>query len=235
MLQGQNIVVYDLEIKKTIEQCSRGWASHDEMGISVGCLYDYRDNRYRVYMDDNMQQLVDRLNEPETLIVAFNHVGFDNKLLRASGYNLCPDEKLSNYDMLLVSRDGAGVGPYEKGFKLDDHLKACGLPLKTGEGSLAPVMWQDGKIGAVADYCLNDVTQERALFEYMMMHCIVSCAYKSNYKIKVPAVLVELFLLSYGAWDATKEPTGVVLTPENMREKFQKVLTEQTSIGGARE
>lgn len=189
-LAGKNIVVYDLEIKKTIEQCSRGWDSHDEMGISVGCAYDYRDGRYRVFMDDNVLELVARLNEPGTLVVAFNHVGFDNRLLRATGLPLKPDDELQNYDMLLISRQGAGVGPARTpGFKLDDHLRALGLPLKTANGALAPVWWQEGKQGAVIDYCMNDVTQERALFEYMWVNGKAACqARRQPYEIELPKV-----------------------------------------------
>lgn len=191
ILNGKNIVVYDLEIKKTIEQCSRGWASHDEMGISVGCAFDYRSMRYRVFMDDNIAELVDRLNEPDTLVVAFNHVGFDNKLLRASGFALKPDNDLKNYDMMLVSKDGAGAAneKFAKGFKLDDHLKALGMPMKTGEGAIAPILWQEGKIGAVVDYCLNDVMVERMLFEHFATHHTAACAYKSMpYAITPPAL-----------------------------------------------
>lgn len=167
-LLGKNIVVYDLEIKKPINECSKGWVSYDEMGISVGCLFDYRINRYRVFMDDNIHELVDRLNEPETVIVAFNHIAFDNKLLRGSGLPLKEDFLLRNYDILLVSKEGAGVGNrFVKGFKLDDHLSTLGLPMKTGNGELAPIWYKEGKIGQVIDYCLNDVIQEKNLFEYM--------------------------------------------------------------------
>ena len=98
-LEGSNIIVYDLEIKKTIEQCSKGWDSLDEMGISVGCAFDYRSMRYRCFMDDNINELVERLNEPDTMIVAFNHIKFDNALLRATGLPLKPDDELHNYDM----------------------------------------------------------------------------------------------------------------------------------------
>ena len=187
-LNGKNIVVFDLEIKKTIDQCSRGWASHDEMGISVGCAFDYRTMRYRVFMDDNIAELVERMNEPGTTIVAFNHINFDNKLLRGAGHALKPDVELSNYDMFLVSKRGAAVkGVAHKGFKLDDHLNACGLPLKTANGALAPVWWQAGKVGAVVDYCLNDVMQERALFEYMVEHGMVKSAHKpEGYAIELP-------------------------------------------------
>lgn len=192
-LHGKNIVVYDLEIKKTIDQCSEGWNSHDEMGISVGCAYDYRAGRFRVYMDDNIAGLVDRLNEPGTLVVAFNHLGFDNKLLRATPGMpmLKPDEELQNYDMLVMSRIGAGEGPSfrKPGFKLDDHLRTLGLPMKTGDGTQAPIMWQAGKIGAVVDYCLNDVTQERALFEHIWVTGTVACAFQPiPYPIERPSL-----------------------------------------------
>ncbi len=190
-LHGLNIVVFDLEIKKTIEQCSRGWASHDEMGISVGCAFDYRDNRYRVFLDDNICELVERLNEPDTTIVAFNHINFDNRLLRASGHPLREDSSLNNYDMLLVSRSGAGSSGNKGGFKLDDHLRACNLPLKTANGALAPIWWQQGKIGAVIDYCLNDVMQEKALFEYMITHRKLSCRDYKDYAIELPSIFLE--------------------------------------------
>lgn len=169
-LKGKNIVVYDLEIKKPVEKCSRKWESKDEMGISVGCAFDYREMRYRVFMDDNLRELTDRLNEPNTLVVAFNHVSFDNELLRANGFGLKPDRDLMNYDMLLVSKKGAAAGKFDKGFTLDDHLRALELPLKTASGALAPIWFEERKLGTLVDYCLNDVTQEKNLFEYLCEH-----------------------------------------------------------------
>lgn len=186
-LIGKNIVVYDLEIKKTIEQCSRGWNSLDEMGISVGCAFDYRDNRFKVFMDDNMQLLVDRLNEPNTLVVAFNHVHFDNKLLRASGYALKEDSELKNYDMLRVSREGAGLvaNAIIPGFKLDDHLQAMGIEMKSANGAQAPIMWQQKRLGELVSYCLHDVRVERLLFEHMTKGGTAASAYKPKpYAVK---------------------------------------------------
>lgn len=189
-LNGKNIVVYDLEIKNPIEKLSNGWSSMDEMGISVGCAYDYRANRYRVFMDDNIQELVDRLNEPETMVVGFNTVRFDNALLRASKLDLKPDEELNNYDMVQVSRKGARVNNFAKGFKLDEHLKACGLPLKTASGAQAPLLYQEGKIGELIDYCLNDVAQEKALFQWMHFTGLLACGHNSGqfFRIKKPEV-----------------------------------------------
>ncbi len=190
---SKNIVVFDLEIKKTIEECSKGWASHDEMGISVLCAYDFRDKRYRVYMDDNIQEFVDRANEPGTLISGFNIVDFDLKVLRGAGYKIKPDDKLIIYDMLLESRMGALGKPRGavKGFKLDDHLQALGLPMKTGNGALAPIWWKEGKVGKVVDYCMNDTIQETALFNWICDFSQLKCAYSpKSYKVRHPHELL---------------------------------------------
>ncbi len=148
-LTGKNIFVYDLEIKKEIVECTNGWMSHNEMGISVACGFDYREMKYRVFMDDNITELVDRLNEPGTIVVAFNHINFDNKLLRVNGLKLKPDADLKNYDMMRVSKMGASSSEYSvhKGFKLDDHLRENKLPLKTANGALAPGWFKTGKMG----------------------------------------------------------------------------------------
>lgn len=190
-LKGKNIVVYDLEIKKPISECKGGWTGYEEMGISVGACFDYRSSRHHIFMDDNIAQLVGRLNEADTLVVAFNHIGFDNPLLRGNGFALNLDETLRNYDMLHVSRKGAGLEPNARvgGFKLDDHLEALRLPKKLGDGADAPGLWQKKAIGALADYCLNDVFSERALFEYMYVHGKCASKYKNvPYEIELPKI-----------------------------------------------
>ncbi len=102
-LIGKNIVVYDLETKESPPEV--GWTAWNAMGISVGCSYDFLDDSYHVYMDDNMHKLAERLNLPETLIVAFNQISFDNNLLRQcqnkGGIVLNHETKLNSYDMLV--------------------------------------------------------------------------------------------------------------------------------------
>lgn len=190
-LEGKNVVVYDLEIKNEISKIPGGWGNHAGMGISVGCAFDYRLMRYRVFMDDNIQELVDRLNEEGTLVTAFNNMTFDNKLLRVNGLNLKPDDQLINYDMMRVSKIGAGINPQRpiKGFKLDQHLEALQLPLKTADGAMAPIWWQQGKVGTVVDYCLADVHQERALFDYMYKYGRVASGYNPKpYAVDMPTI-----------------------------------------------
>jgi hypothetical protein len=134
--------------------------------------------------------LVNRLNEPSTLIVAFNHIEFDNKLLRASKLPLLADEFLSNYDILLESRKGAKAEGRIPGFKLDDHLQAMNLPMKIGNGAEAPKWYKTQQIGRLVDYCLDDVLKERTLFEYIVKHGRLASAYnREGYEVKLPDYL----------------------------------------------
>jgi len=170
-LEGKNIIVYDLEIANSIDKSKGiGWKDHDKMGLSVGALYDYETGDYTVYFNstDDIQRLCGRINRA-ALVVAFNHIGFDNKLLRAIGGDLKPDSELKNYDMLLESRKAAHSTPFKPGFKLDQHLEATfGQQFKkTAHGELAPIWWQEGRKGEVTSYCLADVRREKSLFEYI--------------------------------------------------------------------
>jgi len=195
-LAGKNIIVYDLETCKSADQCSRGWESPDEMGISVLCAFDYEIMRYRVFMDDNLSEFVERANRPGTLLVAFNQLGFDNRVIRATKIGgvalaLKPDAELKQYDMLFESRLGAGESPGVRtaGFRLDDHLKALSLPMKTGYGAMAPVWWQAGQVGKVVDYALSDVAQERNLFEHMYQTGTAQCtARPTPYRVAAPKI-----------------------------------------------
>jgi DEAD/DEAH box helicase domain-containing protein len=194
-LTNRNIVVYDSEIIRSIGDDVEGrkvtWNDHDLMGISVACAFDYEDGDYKVFMQDNLPELAERLNRAE-LVVAFNQIGFDNKLLRASGLPLNPDEQLRNYDMLVESRKALGwkVGSnsYPRGCKLDDHLSAIfgKTMLKTANGEEAPRMYQRGEMGKLISYCLADVRREKALFEHIWLHGWVKTPTNGTKTVKHP-------------------------------------------------
>lgn len=171
-MSKKNIVVYDLEIENVIDGKNVTWSTYDKMGLSTGCLYDYKTDDYSVYFKDDIPSLCERLNNAD-LVVGFNTTGFDNNLLRALGGNLKPDSELKNFDMLFHSRAAVGWVPgarYPTGMKLDNHLEATfGLEfMKTGHGEDAPKMWQEKKFGQVISYCLADVKREKMLFEQIV-------------------------------------------------------------------
>lgn len=166
---GLSIVIYDLETKDN--PAVHGWQAYHKLGISVGCSYDYVSGDYRLYFDDNMEELAQLLNNAD-LVVGFNQLGFDNNLLRGSGYGLLPDSQLSNYDLLDVSRRAIGWQSglnYPRGCKLDNHLEAMfGKDrMKTGNGQMAFDLYAAKKWGALISYNVADVRRTKMVFDHV--------------------------------------------------------------------
>lgn len=175
------MLIYDVEIKngvldegeeriEGITYC-KGWNDFEGMGIAVIAAYDYLECTSRVFCEDNLddfQSLINSNLDQGGMIVGFNSLRFDNPLVRAHGINL-PDS--CSYDLLVEIWKAAGLGPkFNKkthmGFSLDECVQA-NFPGygKTGDGAMAPVMWQRGKIGKVIDYCLADVWLTKMLLD----------------------------------------------------------------------
>jgi len=176
------MLIYDCEIIKAIEdkkhpkqtgiEYCKGWQDHENMGISCVCCYDYQSDRYRVFLEDKgwdlLQSLFDNNNGP---LIGFNNIGFDNKLLRANGV-LVDDKKC--YDILqqLWVADGLAPEfhyPSHIGYSLDALLSVNFPNLqKSGHGALAPVLWQQGMIGQVIDYCLEDIRLTKKVLDRIL-------------------------------------------------------------------
>jgi hypothetical protein len=169
-------LIYDIEIKKAvpdknfarqagIEYCE-GWHDHANMGISVIGAYDYLEDRYRTFCDDNLNQFIS-LCEVRAPLVSFNGIGFDDKVITAVAGGM-PDS--ARYDILRELWVAAGLSPTfggksHGGFGLEATCEANYGMRKTGNGALAPALWQQGRIGEVIDYCLNDVRMTKRLFD----------------------------------------------------------------------
>jgi len=180
------MIVYDLETVKAIpdkksshrnpkiEYCE-GWHDHANMGVSVIGAYDYDEDRYRVFCKDNFGEFR-KLAEKTNLLIGFNNILFDNRVLREMG-NLFSnaidinDDKC--YDILQEVWEGEGLErifsyPSHIGYGLDAICSANFGTSKSGHGALAPVLWQEGKIGEVIDYCLNDVKLTKDLLDHII-------------------------------------------------------------------
>lgn len=189
-LEGKKIAVFDAEIKKRIEDCSNGWQSHDEMGISVLVIFDYVTMRYRVFDDKNAAEAIAILSTYD-LIVGFNTVGFDWKLIKATwpamfpiSWNRVPDGAVLNADgcisrnfdilreiWLTLGLDPNNFSPKTHGgYKLDDVAWDTIRMRKTANGALAPIMFQEGRFADLVDYCIEDVRIEKTLFEFIAKH-----------------------------------------------------------------
>lgn len=170
-LKGKNIVVYDCEIVKEIDGKEITWSTYEKMGLSVAALYDYMTDDYHVFFEEDVEELVVRMNTA-AVVVGFNILGFDNKLVDAVSKTTKIRKDIVCYDMLLESRKACGWKESDRfptGLKLDDHLEFTfgKAQMKTGHGELAPKWWQEGKKAKVISYCLADVKREKMLFEHI--------------------------------------------------------------------
>ena len=164
-LIGSNACCFDLEIKHTIDGQKITWNDHHLMGISVGCLFDFKTLDYKFYMDDNLEEMVKRLNDAE-IVTGFNIIAFDNKLLNASCQEqLRPD--LNFYDLLVESRAARKVDQYQKGMRLENHLQGTFGEGKSGDGADAPRLWQERRLGELMTYITRDVKCEAKLFKHV--------------------------------------------------------------------
>jgi len=172
------MLIYDLEIEKAIQgrkedrllgiKYCDGWDDHANMGISCICAYDYTEDRYRVFTQSNLETFKDLL-QSHTIYVGFNNINFDNKVIKACWNIDIPQEK--SFDILR--RIWRAAGHDENIFNPSTHgsygLDACCAANfnihKSGHGALAPVEWQQAKIGNVIDYCLKDVFLTRMLMD----------------------------------------------------------------------
>ena len=175
------ILVYDCEIIKAvpidyknvepiagIEYCE-GWKDFDNMGISVIGAYLSWEKEFIAFTDESkvkktskvlpLSYFQDALNEVD-ILVGFNHISFDNNLIKANGFEIPTD--IRHYDILVEMWSAVGLGPdfmfpHHAGFSLDQTCKVNGIGEKTGAGANAAVLWQRGHYQEVIDYCLHDV------------------------------------------------------------------------------
>ncbi|MDD2290633.1 MAG: hypothetical protein PHV52_00005 [Aliarcobacter sp.] len=155
------MLVFDSEIKKAIrgrgeeqipgiEYCE-GWKDFIGMGISIVGVYDFREAKYRVFLDDNLSELQELIDNRE-FCIGFNNESFDNKLLAAHGINISEEK---SFDLLKAIKEVTGTN---KGFGLGAICEANFRTSKNGDGAFAPILWQQKQYGKVIDYCLNDVS-----------------------------------------------------------------------------
>lgn len=173
------MIIYDCEIINAIppkndkdripgiEYCE-GWHDHENMGISCIGVYDYKTDRYHVFLEDNMVEFI-KLVTSTDLVIGFNSIHFDNNLCLANGI----DWVTENYDILREVWIAAGLPPKftswkNAGYGLDAMAKQNLGYQKSGNGALAPVLWQQGKYGEVIDYCLNDVKLTKGLMDKIL-------------------------------------------------------------------
>ena len=131
----KNIVYFDLETQRSISDVG-GYKNIDQLLVSVGVAYSTKTDKYHIFGEDGMDELVQMLLEAD-LVVGYNHIGFDYKVLQ--GYTIIDMESQTvNLDMMLSVQEIIG-----KRLKLDSIAEATLGMTKTADGLEALKWWKE--------------------------------------------------------------------------------------------
>lgn len=158
MAPPRDIVYFDLETQRSAGDVG-GFGNRDRMGMSIGVTYSTKTDEYRIFREQETEDLVSQLMRAD-LVIGYNHVGFDYAVLQP--YTLFTlIEHTVNLDLLvdLESRLGHRL-------KLEAVAKPTLGAGKTTDGLQAILWWREGKLREIAEYCAYDVKVTRRVHEF---------------------------------------------------------------------
>lgn len=149
-----NIIVFDIETIGNISSPN----FVDEMQITVVGIYNYAKNEYKTYFLEELAELEAELKQAH-LLVGFNNDHFDtpilNKYFTLDLFSIASFDILREFKLKTGKRLGLDA---IAGMTLGSH--------KSGTGSNAMTLYQEGKLQELAEYCINDVKLTKDIFEY---------------------------------------------------------------------
>jgi len=161
-----HIVVYDLETAKEVSDLPGGWddAKKGHAGISALVIWDTATQRFHLYDTYTVSDGLAHINAAD-LAVGFNTLGFDGPCLQRYVQRKIISPQ---FDINAAIRRSAGL--YARGYKLK-QVAARTLGVEPwGEGTLAPLLFKQGRMAELLDYCLQDVHYTRLLYNYVVEH-----------------------------------------------------------------
>ena len=160
---------FDLETQRSFNDVG-GAANLGQMRVSVGCSFCTDSGEYRVYPEDELEDLI-RLLIGADLVVGYNHLHFDYGVLE--GYTVLDlVSRTVNLDLMADLKETMGrrVGL--------GHVAAATLGAgKTAVGVDALKWWREHKttgssepLMRIAEYCAYDVKVTKCVHEYGQKH-----------------------------------------------------------------
>ncbi len=157
-----DIVYFDLETQRTANDVG-GWDKKHEMGMSVGVTYSSADDKYEIFPENRVQDLINRLERAD-LVVGYNILRFDYEVLMAYTVLDLPD-RLRTLDLLIDIEKSVGHR-----LKLEDVAQGTLGVGKVAEGLDAIRWFREGKFMQIAEYCCFDVKVTKLVHEYGAAH-----------------------------------------------------------------
>ncbi len=180
------LMVFDLETSRSAAEVG-GWGNAHLMGIAAGVVYDVRYDKYHVFQEEKIQELVDLLLEAD-LIIGFNHIKFDYQVL--SAYTPKNLKTRPNLDLLVEVYAVLGWR-----VSLDKLVWATLSREKTADG-LQSLEWvKEGRLDLVEEYCREDVRLTYDLFAFARENHYLLFDDKEGRRMRIPLDLnLERFL-----------------------------------------
>lgn len=151
-----NILVLDIETQRSFKEV--GKHNLHKLGVSVVGIYEYLTDSYSSYEEKDMLRLDKCLREAD-LIVGFNIRRFDLPVL--APYLFTPIENLPVLDLL------EGIEKVRGHRASLDSIAQPTLNLrKSGSGADALALFQEGRLGELRRYCLDDVRLTKEVYDY---------------------------------------------------------------------
>lgn len=176
----QDYVYFDLETQRTISDVG-GTKFKGDLKMSVGVTYSTKDNKYVVYGEDRVHDLIEQLLSADC-VIGYNHISFDYEVLM--GYDWRDlQTSIPSLDMLVDIEQKLGHR-----LPLDSIAKASLGAGKSADGLQAIRWWREGKLMEIAEYCCFDVKVTKMVHEFGAKHGYVKYEDRFN---RIQAVDVD--------------------------------------------
>ena len=174
--KGPRVLYFDLETQKGSDEVG-GWGNIHLMKLAVGVVWDSLEKAYFTYLEDQADQLVDKLSSAD-LVVGFNVIGFDYTVLQP--YASIDLQEINTFDMIIDVKKLLG-------FRLSlNHLAHETLQAEKSADGLVSLQWyKEGKMDKIIKYCKQDVAITRDLFLFGEEHGHVFYKSRSGQPLKL--------------------------------------------------
>jgi DEAD/DEAH box helicase domain-containing protein len=167
----EHILYFDLETKYSADEVG-GWGNIEDMGMSVGVIWDNSDKQFHVYIEHQIQEMVDHFYRASQ-IVGFNHIGFDYRVVAGVHHSDAHQRSqlytklagLNNFDMLFELKKLLGHR-----LKLESIARPTLGTGKSADGMQALKWYKEGKLDKIIEYCKVDVEVTRDVHRFALEH-----------------------------------------------------------------
>ncbi|MDB4665287.1 ribonuclease H-like domain-containing protein [Verrucomicrobia bacterium] len=157
----KNIIYFDLETQKSAAEVG-GWDRIRDMRMSVGVTYSKVRQRYEIYDESRVNELIDEILKAD-LVIGFNHLRFDYEVLH--GYTVLDLSQAPTLDLMLELQK-----TLNHRISLDAVATATLGSEKTAEGLQAIEWFKQKEFLKIAEYCCFDVKITKLVHEYGCAH-----------------------------------------------------------------